>query len=188
MNAIVVIDKNWAIGRNNTLLFSLPTDMRRFRSLTLDGTVILGRKTLDSFPGGKPLPRRRNIVLTRNPDFSRTGVEIAHNPEQIRELVKDIPSEQLWFIGGGEIYKRFLSDCIRAYITKVDTAASNPDAFFPNLDQDPDWAITHSSPTICENGLHFRFVIYENQRFLRSRRSNSSKLRIYTSQKPCNSG
>ena len=75
MNAIVVVDQNWAIGRDNDLLFSLPTDMKRFRSLTLGGTVILGRRTLDSFPGGKPLPKRRNIVITHCPDFSREGAE-----------------------------------------------------------------------------------------------------------------
>ena len=73
MNAIVVVDQNWAIGCNGDLLFSLPTDMKRFRSLTIGGTVILGRKTLDSFPGGRPLPTRRNIVITRNVDFDREG-------------------------------------------------------------------------------------------------------------------
>ena len=75
MNAIVVVDQNWAIGRDNDLLFSLPTDMTRFRSLTLGGTVILGRRTLDSFPGGRPLPKRRNIVITHCPAYSRAGAE-----------------------------------------------------------------------------------------------------------------
>ena len=76
MNAIVVVDQNWAIGRDNDLLFSLPTDMKRFRSLTLGGTVILGRRTLDSFPGGRPLPKRRNIVITHCPDFSDTVTDM----------------------------------------------------------------------------------------------------------------
>ena len=80
MNCIVVVDRNWAIGCDGGLLFSLPTDMKRFRSLTLGGTVILGRKTLDSFPGGRPLPKRRNIVITRSVDFDREGVEIVSPP------------------------------------------------------------------------------------------------------------
>ena len=84
MNAIVVVDANWAIGCGGDLLFSLPTDMRRFRSLTLNGTVILGRRTLDSFPGGKPLPKRRNIVITHNKDLTVQGAEIAPNPETAR--------------------------------------------------------------------------------------------------------
>lgn len=85
MNAIVVVDQNWAIGRDNDLLFSLPTDMKRFRSLTLGGTVILGRRTLDSFPGGRPLPKRRNIVITHCPDFSREGAETVSSLAAMRE-------------------------------------------------------------------------------------------------------
>ena len=90
MNAIVVVDQNWAIGRDNDLLFSLPTDMKRFRSLTLGGTVILGRRTLDSFPGGRPLPKRRNIVITHCPDFSREGAETVSSLAAMRE---DLPTE-----------------------------------------------------------------------------------------------
>ena len=74
MNAIVVTDKQWAIGRNGDLLFSLPGDMKHFRTLTTGGTVIMGRKTLDSFPGGRPLPKRRNTVITRSPDFHRVYI------------------------------------------------------------------------------------------------------------------
>ena len=86
MNAIVVTDKQWAIGRSGDLLFSLPGDMKHFRTLTTDGTVIMGRKTLDSFPGGRPLPKRRNIVITRSPDFCREGCEIVHRPEEALAL------------------------------------------------------------------------------------------------------
>ena len=86
MNAIVAVDKNWAIGRENDLLFSLPTDMKRFRTLTSGGTVLMGRKTLDSFPGGKPLPKRVNIVLTRNPDFAREGAVVVPDYEASRAV------------------------------------------------------------------------------------------------------
>jgi len=162
MNAIVVVDQNWAIGRGGDLLFSLPTDMKRFRALTLNGTVILGRKTLDSFPGGKPLPKRRNIVITHHTDCDREGIEIVANPEAALELAGNMQDENLWVIGGGSIYTALLSRCKRVYLTKVDTAAEAPDTFFPNLDKLPGWEVESVSEDIVENGLTFRFVDYVN--------------------------
>lgn len=141
MNAIVVVDQNWAIGRDNDLLFSLPTDMKRFRSLTLGGTVILGRRTLDSFPGGRPLPKRRNIVITHCPDFSREGAETVSSLAAMREATAGTPPDQLWVIGGGSIYAALLSQCARAYVTRVDAAAEGADSFFPNLDKLPGWTV-----------------------------------------------
>lgn len=160
MNAIVVVDQNWAIGREGKLLFSLPTDMKRFRALTLDGTVILGRKTLDSFPGGRPLPRRRNIVITRNVDFDREGIDIVPSPEAAMELSGG--GENLWVIGGGSVYAALLSRCKRAYLTKVEAAAQDADTFFPNLDKLPGWEITQTSEPVTENGVTYRFVDYVN--------------------------
>lgn len=162
MNAIVVVDANWAIGREGDLLFSLPTDMKRFRALTLDGTVIMGRKTLDSFPGGKPLPKRRNIVITRNTSFSRNGVETVHSIEEALALAGNTESDKLWVIGGGSIYAALLQHCKRVYVTKVSTAAEASDTFFPNLDILPNWKITSAGEAIEENGLIFRFVDYLN--------------------------
>jgi len=162
MNAIVVVDQNWAIGRGGDLLFSLPTDMKRFRALTLNGTVILGRKTLDSFPGGKPLPKRRNIVITHHTDCDREGIEIVANPEAALELAGNMQDENLWVIGGGSIYTALLSRCKRVYLTKVDAAAEAPDTFFPNLDKLPGWEVESVSEDIVENGLTFRFVDYVN--------------------------
>ena len=160
MNAIVVVDQNWAIGREGKLLFSLPTDMKRFRSLTLDGTVILGRKTLDSFPGGRPLPRRRNIVITRNVDFDREGIDIVPSPEAAMELSGG--DENLWVIGGGSVYAALLSRCKRAYLTKVEASAQDADTFFPNLDKLPGWEIEQTSEPVTENGVTYRFVDYVN--------------------------
>ena len=142
MNAIVVVDQNWAIGRDNDLLFSLPTDMKRFRSLTLGGTVILGRRTLDSFPGGRPLPKRRNIVITHCPDFSREGAET------VSRLMTANPA--------------LLSQCARAYVTRVDAAAEGADSFFPNLDKLPGWTVRAVSEPVTENGLTYRFYDYVN--------------------------
>ena len=164
MNAIVVVDQNWAIGRGGDLLFSLPTDMKRFRALTLNGTVILGRKTLDSFPGGKPLPKRRNIVITHHTDCDREGIEIVANPDAALELAGDINDENLWVIGGGSIYTALLKRCKRVYLTKVDAEAEAPDTFFPNLDKLPGWEVERVSEDIVENGLTFRFMDYVNMK------------------------
>ena len=162
MNAIVVVDQNWAIGCNGDLLFSLPTDMKRFRSLTIDGTVILGRKTLDSFPGGRPLPRRRNIVITRKVDFDREGCEIVPSPQAALEAAAGTEEEQLWVIGGGSVYTALLPKCKRAFVTRVDSAAPEADTFFPNLDKLPGWEVESVSEPVEENGVTYRFVDYIN--------------------------
>lgn len=160
MNAIVAVDANWAIGCQGDLLFSLPTDMRRFRSLTMGGTVILGRKTLESFPGGKPLPKRRNIVITRNTDLTVEGAEIASGPEEALALAQG--DENIWVIGGGSVYTALLSRCERVYLTKVDQTAENADTFFPNLDKLPGWKVKERSEPVEENGLTYRFIDYVN--------------------------
>lgn len=162
MNAIVVVDQNWAIGCNGDLLFSLPTDMKRFRSLTIGGTVILGRKTLDSFPGGRPLPKRRNIVITRNVDFGREGCEIVSGTAAALEAAAGTEADKLWVIGGGSVYAALLSQCKRVYLTKVDAVAEGADTFFPNLDKLPGWEIEAVSDPVEENGVTYRFVDYVN--------------------------
>ena len=149
MNAIVVTDKQWAIGRNGDLLFSLPGDMKHFRTLTTGGTVIMGRKTLDSFPGGRPLPKRRNIVITRSPDFHREGCETVSTPEDALALARD--EENVWLIGGGSIYAALLGRCRRASVTRVDSTVSDADTFFPNLDKSPDWKLVSESEPKLEN-------------------------------------
>ena len=164
MNAIVVVDKNWAIGRDNDLLFSLPTDMKRFRTLTSGGTVLMGRKTLDSFPGGKPLPKRVNIVLTRNPDFTREGAVIVPDYEAALVAAADTEPDKLWVIGGGSVYAALLSRCKRVYLTVVDAIAEGADTYFPNLEELAEWEVESVSEPIEENGLTYRFVDYVNTR------------------------
>lgn len=162
MNAIVVVDQHWAIGCEGDLLFSLPTDMKRFRSLTLGGTVILGRKTLDSFPGGKPLPKRRNLVLSRNPGLTVEGAETFTSVQALLDAAEGTESDQLWVIGGGSVYTTLLSRCKRVYLTKVDASAAETDTFFPNLDKLPGWEIESVSEPVTENDLTYRFVDYVN--------------------------
>lgn len=157
MNAIVAVDRNWAIGRDNGLLFSLPGDMKHFRTLTIGGTLIMGRKTLDSFPGGKPLPKRRNIVITRDPAFQREGCEVVHSPAEALALAG---GSNVWLIGGGSIYAALLERCSRAYITRVDADVPDADTFFPDLDSLPEWAEACAETPVTENGLTYRFVEY----------------------------
>lgn len=162
MNAIVAVDKNWAIGCEGDLLFSLPTDMKRFRSLTTGGTVVLGRKTLDSFPGGKPLPNRKNIVISRNPEFSREGCIVVPSTADALAATAGEDDDKIWIIGGGSVYACLLSQCKRAYLTIVDAAAEKADTFFPNLDKLPGWEVESISDPIEENGLTYRFIDYVN--------------------------
>ena len=139
MNAIVAADRNWAIGKDNGLLFSIPTDMRRFQKLTTNGTVIMGRKTLDSLPGGRPLPKRRNIVLTHNSAFARERVEFADNIKAALHMAVKENTEKVWVIGGASVYAAMLGQCRKVFLTRVFAEAEGADAFFPNLDADPTW-------------------------------------------------
>ena len=131
MNAIVVTDKQWAIGRSGDLLFSLPGDMKHFRTLTTDGTVIMGRKTLDSFPGGRPLPKRRNIVITRDPAFSRVRMTIQQGnlnlAEELLNAMSDHNAE--WnFLKGVICYRKgWMDEAKRYYETAVQMAPNNPE-------------------------------------------------------------
>ena len=160
MNAIVAADQNWAIGKDNGLLFSIPTDMCRFRKLTTNGTVIMGRKTLDSLPGGRPLPKRRNIVLTHNPAFAREGVEFADNIEAALRMAVTENPENVWVIGGASVYAAMLGQCQKIFLTRVLAEVEAADVFFPNLDADPAWRRLSVSQPVFENGLRFQFVTY----------------------------
>ncbi len=154
MTAIVCVSQNWGIGRDGALLFRISADLKRFKALTVGKTVILGRKTLDTFPGGKPLKDRRNIVLSRR-ELDIPGAEIAHSFEKAAALGGD----DAIVIGGASVYMALLSRCDRVYVTKVD-AAPDADSFFPDLDDNPDWCVASESEVFEENGLKFRFVDY----------------------------
>ena len=154
MTAIVCVSQNWGIGRDGALLFRISADLKRFKALTVGKTVILGRKTLDTFPGGKPLKDRRNIVLSRR-ELDIPGAEIAHSFEEAAALGGD----DAIVIGGASVYMALLSRCDRVYVTKVG-AAPDADSFFPDLDDNPDWRVASESEVFEENGLKFRFVDY----------------------------
>ena len=122
MNLIVAVDKNWAIGKDNKLLVSIPDDMKFFRETTTGKVVVMGRKTLESFPNGKPLKNRVNIVLTRDPNYEVKDAIIVHSKEELDEELKKYNQDDIFVIGGESIYRMMLNDCKRAFVTYVDYA------------------------------------------------------------------
>lgn len=162
MNLIVNVDSNWAIGYRGKLLVSIPEDMKFFRSETTGKVVVLGRKTLDTFPGGQPLKNRTNIILTRNPNYQVKGAIICHSVEEVLEELKKYNSEDVYIIGGDSIYKEFLPYCDVAHVTRTDHVY-DADAWFPNLEEDPAWVLTDESEEKTYFDLEFRFCRYERR-------------------------
>ena len=163
MNLIVNVDSNWAIGYRGKLLVSIPEDMKFFRSETTGKVVVLGRKTLDTFPGGQPLKNRTNIILTRNPNYQVKGAIICHSVEEVLEELKKYNSEDVYIIGGDSIYKEFLPYCDVAHVTRTDHVY-DADAWFPNLEEDPAWVLTGESEEKTYFDLEFRFCRYERKK------------------------
>lgn len=163
MNLIVAVDKNWAIGYRNKLLVSIPEDMKFFRTTTTGKVVVMGRKTLESFPNGLPLKNRTNIVLTRNPEYRVKGAEVCSSVEEVLELLKQYPTEDVYVIGGDTIYRQLLPYCDVAHVTRIDQAYT-ADAWFPNLEEDPDWELTGESEEKTYFDLEFTFCKYERKK------------------------
>ena len=160
MNLIAAVDKNWAIGLKNKLLVSIPADMKFFRETTTGKVVVMGRKTLESFPNQRPLKNRVNIVLTKDETYQVKDALVVHDMEQLREELAKYPSEDIYVIGGETIYKQLLDDCDVAHITKIDYAFE-ADAYFPNLDEMPEWKITQGSEEQTYFDLEYYFYKYE---------------------------
>jgi dihydrofolate reductase len=161
MNLIVNVTPDWGIGRENGLLVSIPADLRRFRELTTGKVVILGRKTLATFPGGRPLKNRVNLVLSSNPDFTAEGAEVVHSERELLEKLRTYPREQLCVIGGASVYEMLLDYCDTAQLTK--TYVNLPaDRRLPDLDALPNWEIRKISDLQTDNGLQFQYIDYVN--------------------------
>ena len=160
MNLIAAVDKNWAIGCKNKLLVSIPADMKFFRETTVGKVVVMGRKTLESFPNGMPLKKRTNIVLTHDKTYKVPDAILVHSMEELHEELKKYPSEDIYVIGGETIYKQLLDECDVAHITKIDYEFE-ADAYFPNLDELPDWKITQDSEEQTYFDLEYYFYKYE---------------------------
>lgn len=163
LKAIVAVCDDWGIGRDGDMVVANRADMRHFVNKTKGHPVVMGRKTLESFPGGRPLKDRRNIVLTRDPAFEREGIEVVHSVEEALAAVAD--EDVAWVIGGGAVYEQFLPHCIEAEVTR-NHVIRDVDTFFPNLDDNPEWeAVDHQGECVVgegqgDVGLRYEFVTY----------------------------
>lgn len=140
MIAIVSADQNWGIGQKGELLARIPNDMKYFRKLTTGNVIVMGRKTLESLPGGAALPNRANLVMTRNRHYQAKNVAAVHSEEELMEELEHYPGKEIFVIGGESIYRQLLPRCTRAYVTKIHYAYE-ADRYFPNLDEAEDWEL-----------------------------------------------
>lgn len=159
MIAIAAVDKNGNIGNKGDLLFHIPEDMKHFRAQTLNKTVIMGRKTLDSFPNGKPLPKRRNIVLSRSPK-EVDGARFVTNTDELMETIKGAEPNDVFVIGGESIYTLLLPYCDTVILTEVEAEADEADKKFPELNRE-EWALSEQSDLTESNGYLFRICTYK---------------------------
>lgn len=162
MKLIAAVDKNWGIGYQGNLLARISEDQKHFRNLTTGNVVVLGRKTLSGFPGGRPLKNRTNIILTRQPDFSAGDALIAHSLEELTETLKSFDPDRIFICGGASLYVQLLDYCHEAVITKIDQTYP-ADAYFPDLDRNPAWQLSSESEIKNDGDLQFRFCYYRNE-------------------------
>lgn len=162
MKAIVAVDENWGIGRDGALLTHLPEDMKFFRTTTKGKVVVMGRKTLQSFPEGKPLKNRTNLVLTGDRNFFVKGAVVCHAISEVGEALELFPAEEVYVIGGQSIYEQFLPYCDIAYVTYMKNGFC-PDTYFPDLDRLENWSVAAVSEDKEYEGLHFEFRTYCNR-------------------------
>jgi dihydrofolate reductase len=164
MDLIVAADRNCAIGKKGDLLYSLPEDMKYFRAKTLGKTVVMGQKTLESFPGGKPLPKRINVVLSSNPDYAPEDTVSVHNYAELFTEVAKYPEDDVMLIGGGRLYTDLAKYCRRAYITLIDAETEGVDTFIPNFDNLDGWRLEEVSEPLETGGYTIRFATYLNEK------------------------
>lgn len=155
MNLIVAVDQNWAIGKGGDQLVYISEDLKRFKALTTGHPVILGRKTLATFPGGRPLKGRRNLILSATPGYQVEGAEVFPN---LDALLAQAP-ENSFVIGGESVYRALLNHCHTAYVTKIH-AEFPADRYFPDLDADERWTVSETSELMEQDGLKFQYVTY----------------------------
>ena len=163
MNLIVAVDENWAIGYKNELLIRIPADMKMFRQETTGKVVVLGRKTLETFPNGQPLKNRTNIILSTKKDYQVKDAIVVHSIEELLEELKNYPSEDIYIIGGETVYRQMLPYCDVAHVTRIDRKYE-ADAFFPNLEEEGTWEITAESDEQSYFDTTYTFVKYERRK------------------------
>ena len=159
LHAIVAVCDDWGIGKDGDMLVRNREDMRSFVAHTKGHTVLMGRKTLESFPDAKPLVNRRNVVVSRDPGYAPGGVEMARSIDEALGLVRG--DDEVWVIGGGQVYQELVPLCSTAVVTK-NHCTRTADTFFPDLDEDPTWRVKDVAPGgVTKSGIEFEFITYE---------------------------
>jgi len=161
MNMILSADQAWGIGYQNKLLFKVPGDMRFFRKMTDQKVVVMGRETLESLPNSSPLANRYNIVLSRDPFFSCKGATLCKSADELFASLEQFCDEDIFVIGGEQIYRMLMPYCHRSYITRWHTKAV-ADSYAPNFEEEPGWQLIKKSAPIIESGVEYSFCIYEH--------------------------
>ena len=162
MNIIAAVDSNWAIGHQNSLLVRIPRDQQIFREMTEGKVIVVGRKTLESFPQKQPLKNRVNIVLSRDQGYAVRDAVVVHSVEGLLEELKKYDQKDVYVAGGGSVYEQLLPYCDTAYITKIDYTYQ-ADVYFPRLDRMGDWQLTADSEEQTYFDLEYYFQKYERK-------------------------
>lgn len=163
MNLIAAVDRKWGIGNKRQLLVQIPADQKLFRQETTGKVIILGHRTLETFPQGMPLAGRTNIILSRDPDFKVKGADVVHSIEELMEELKAYDSRDVYVVGGESIYQQLLPYCDTAHLTMIDHTYE-ADAHFPNLETDEEWVQTGESDEQTYFDLAYTFVKYERRK------------------------
>lgn len=162
MKLILAADQNWAIGKDGDLLCHIPGDLRYFREKTKDKVVVMGRATLESLPGAKPLPNRINYVLTTNPEYRVEGAKVVHSYEELAKELEKYQDDEVFIIGGAKVYKECLPMCDTCYITRI-FEEFPADRHFVDLDEVNDFKVVWESDVKEENGIKYKFVEYKRK-------------------------
>lgn len=160
MKLIAAVDSNWAIGNRGQQLVNIPQDQKMFRDMTLGKVIIMGRKTLESLPGGQPLYGRTNIVLTKDLQYRVKGAKLCHSVEEVMELLSGYPQDDIYVIGGQRVYEQFLPYCDEALVTWIDYEYA-ADTYFPNLDRASDWTMAEESDEQTYFNLCYTYRTYK---------------------------
>ena len=163
MNVIAAVDRKWGIGNKRQLLVQIPADQKLFRQETTGKVIILGHRTLETFPQGMPLAGRTNIILSRDPDFKVKGADVVHSMEELMEELKAYDSRDVYVVGGESVYQQLLPYCDTAHLTMIDHTYE-ADAHFPNLETDEEWVQTGESDEQTYFDLAYTFVKYERRK------------------------
>lgn len=166
MNFIVAVDKDWNIGNNGNLLLAIPDDLKQFREKTINRVVVLGRRTLQTFPGGKPLAGRTNIILTRQKNFSAEDAIICHSFAELFQQLAIYKDDDIFIIGGGEIYDKLIPYCKTGYVTKINKSYP-ADTSIVNLDKKSNWKIIkEEGPYLFKEDIYYSYLVYQNSQVL----------------------